>query len=277
MAVIRQAGHSCTYQSSREKDWHRVLEEPSDLVAVAGGDGALGKVAKRLIGQDTALAILPLGTANNIFKSLCPPSEIEDLIAGWKTARPRNCDVGSVNGFSGESYFIESFGVGLLARLISDSDGGHSMTADPATQPNTFFRQAAELCRAYPTRRIKVALDGRDLSGEYFLLEAMNTKFIGSNLCLAPKAEPDDHVLDLVLLSSDDRDKFVTYLAAHAKDPLQPAPFQPHQGRRLRLEIEGSDLHIDDHVLRDELSASCMADVNVKESAINFLVPAMDR
>ena len=41
-----------------------------DAVIVAGGDGTVGKVAKRLAGTDVPLVVLPTGTANNIARSL---------------------------------------------------------------------------------------------------------------------------------------------------------------------------------------------------------------
>src|SRR6266498_4685466 len=87
LSLIRSAGHSAVYQSSKEPGWEKALEEAADIVAVAGGDGTVGKVAKRLIGNHTPIAVLPLGTANNIATALNltdPP--IEHLIAGWATA-----------------------------------------------------------------------------------------------------------------------------------------------------------------------------------------------
>ena len=278
MALIGQAGHRPDYRSSKDKDWHPALEQPADLVAVAGGDGTVAKVAKRLIQRDTPLTILPLGTANNIFKTLYPPTPIEDLIAGWATARRRSCDLGRVRGPWGNASFIESFGIGLLARMISDSDGRASRAIpDPTTQPDAFFRQVAELTITYPARHLKVVLDGRDLSGDYVLLEAMNTKFIGPNFCLAPAAEPDDGFIDLVLLGSDERQRFVTYLAACAKNPLEPGPFLARKGEHLHVEFQDRDVHIDDQVWREKDSSSfpslSVVDVDVNGRALEFLVP----
>ncbi len=278
MASIGQAGHRPDYRSSKDKDWHLALEQPADLVAVAGGDGTVAKVAKRLIQRDSPLTILPLGTANNIFKTLYPPTPIEDLIAGWATARRRSCDLGSARGPWGNASFIESFGIGLLARMISDSDGRASRAIpDPTAQPDAFFKQVAELTVTYPARHLKVVLDGRDLSGDYVLLEVMNTKFIGPNFCLGPEAEPDDRLVDLVLLRSDERKRFVTYLAARAENPLEPGPFLARKGEHLQIEFQDRDVHIDDQVWRDKDSSSfpspSVVHVDVDGSALEFLVP----
>ena len=41
-----------------------------DRLIVGGGDGTVGRIAKRLIGRDIPVAPLPFGTANNISKTL---------------------------------------------------------------------------------------------------------------------------------------------------------------------------------------------------------------
>ena len=47
--LIHRAGHAVAYQSSKDENWRSRLEESSDIVAVAGGDGMVGQVAKHLI------------------------------------------------------------------------------------------------------------------------------------------------------------------------------------------------------------------------------------
>jgi diacylglycerol kinase family enzyme len=49
--LLCAAGHKVNYQSSKEKKWKKALKNPDDIVAVAGGDGTVGKVARRLIGR----------------------------------------------------------------------------------------------------------------------------------------------------------------------------------------------------------------------------------
>jgi len=68
----------------KEKKWKKALKKPGDIVAVAGGDGTVGKVARRLIGSPTPIAILPLGTANNIANTLdVTGKSLKELIRSW--------------------------------------------------------------------------------------------------------------------------------------------------------------------------------------------------
>lgn len=278
--LIRRAGHRPRYQSSKDENWDNVLKEPADLVAIAGGDGIVDKVAKCMMGLETPLAILPLGTANNVFKTLYPSADIEDLVFGWAKAKPRSCDLGIARGPWGESSFIESFGIGLLARMILNGDPrGNAAAPDPVEQPEAFFQQMTELSGAYPVHRLKVALDGQDLSGEYLMLEAMNMKFAGSNFCLAPDAQPDDHLLDVALADTGQREPFISFLRARANNPAEPARFPIHQGRSLQVEFKSHDAHFDDQVWPDQSSSfphSATAQVSLQAKAVHFLVPDAD-
>ena len=65
-------------------------QENADLVVVAGGDGTVREVAGALVSTDIALAIIPLGTFNNLALSLklpIDPDAVCDLIEAGLTRR----------------------------------------------------------------------------------------------------------------------------------------------------------------------------------------------
>jgi diacylglycerol kinase (ATP) len=85
MELIHSAGHEATCHSCKESGWNKALGEPVDLVAVAGGDGIVGQLAKRLVGKHTPIAVLPMGAANNIAVFLGVnnlPARSDDFRAG---------------------------------------------------------------------------------------------------------------------------------------------------------------------------------------------------
>src|SRR5215217_7669308 len=86
VTLIRGAGYEVVYRSSKE-DFGTALKDPGDLVVVAGGDGTVRKVAMHTIDCGVPIALLPMGTANNISKSLGISGTPEELISGWPTAR----------------------------------------------------------------------------------------------------------------------------------------------------------------------------------------------
>src|SRR5207244_757183 len=126
--LVRAEGHEVLYRSSKDDHWASILERPADLIAVAGGDGTVGRVAKRIAGRGVPLTVLPMGTANNIARTLgLADVPVERLIAGWKHARRVRFDIGTARGPWGSSRFIEGVGLGLFAWTLPEADASWTL------------------------------------------------------------------------------------------------------------------------------------------------------
>jgi YegS/Rv2252/BmrU family lipid kinase len=97
----------------------RAIAERGDaLVVVGGGDGTISAAASALIGTDTLLGILPLGSLNHFARDLGIPPEI-DKAAELIARRPvRRVDVAEMNG----RIFINNSAVGLYPLMVLDRD-----------------------------------------------------------------------------------------------------------------------------------------------------------
>lgn len=96
----------------------RQLDEV-DLVIVAGGDGSITAVIGALTGQRKPLGIIPLGTANDLARTLRIPHDIAaacEVIAGGAT---RQIDVSTVNGY----YFCNVASVGMSVDITRKLTG----------------------------------------------------------------------------------------------------------------------------------------------------------
>jgi diacylglycerol kinase family enzyme len=283
LVLIREAGHTAVAQSSKEEDWEEVLGEPTDLVVVAGGDGAVGKVVRHLLGRPVPLTVLPTGTANNVATTLgLTGTSLDRLIAGWATARRARFDVGIARGPWGTTPFIEGFGVGLFAGTMSrlgDSDSTERARLDreddKVTSAQEMLRERLQHC---PAMKLAVELDGKDLSGEYVLLEAMNIRHVGPNLELAPEADPGDGLLDVVLLRHGERDALSEYLSQCRNGKPTPPSLTVRRGTRLRVVWNGFDVHIDDEPWpgggTNPPATPADIDVSLGSHSIEFLMPA---
>jgi diacylglycerol kinase family enzyme len=251
--LIRAAGHSVIYQSSKHAEWERVLDEHADLVALSGGDGLVGLVTKRLVGKRIPLTILPMGTANNIAATFdLKGRPFDQLIAGWNRARRVKFDVGIATGPWGSRYFIEGLGAGAFTETMSRLDARSNVDLAHYGQPDKKLHSALQILQirlaGSPAIRLKLALDGRDLTGEYVLLEAMNIRSIGPNLRLAPEADPGDGHLDLVLVADNEREKLQKCFSEQRPGKGAPSELTTHRGRRLHMESDEIRIHIDDDV-----------------------------
>src|SRR3954470_21948090 len=121
--LLRRAGHKVRYQSAKEPGWKKALGKRADLIVIAGGDGTVGRVTRRMPGHDVPVALLPTGTANNIARSLGQHERpFEELVRGWENARRLTLDIGVAEGPWGERYFVEGVGAGVFADLLAGSD-----------------------------------------------------------------------------------------------------------------------------------------------------------
>jgi diacylglycerol kinase (ATP) len=280
--LIRDRGHHVVYQSSAAENWESALKTPGEIIAAAGGDGLIGEVAKILIGRDVPIAVLPMGTANNVAKCLgLMDRPLEELIAGWTKSERMKFDVGVASGPWGSKHFIEGLGIGLFAQTMHRLDARDNANLAHAYDTEEKLTSALELLRERLASRslktLKLDLDGCDLSGDYFLVEVMNIKCIGPNLNLAPKADPSDGILDVVLLAKGEEEKLSDYLSACIEGKHCSPNLTARRGRRLQMEWEGSVIHIDDEVWpADGSSVSrppAVIDVKVAADSVRFLMP----
>lgn len=86
------------------------------MVIVGGGDGSLSSAVDFFLGNETVLAVLPLGTANSFARTLGIPLDLDgavEIIAGGEA---RKIDVGCING----DYFLNAAALGL-APAVADN------------------------------------------------------------------------------------------------------------------------------------------------------------
>ncbi len=273
--LLRDAGHEVRYQSAKEDHWKRALEEPVDLVVVAGGDGTVARVARRMVGRGVPLALLPSGTANNIARTLGQVERpFEELVRGWDGARRVKLDAGIVAGPWGERYFIEGVGLGLFASLLSRPSEALKRSAHAVEGALRRLKDAAAHCEPV---ELVAALDGQDISGRYLLLEALNLRYVGPNLFLAPDNQPGDGQLDVVMVTEAERARLLEYLEQWQDNRERLAVLPSRRGKRLQIEWTGFELHIDDK-LRPKKNAdpdevAGMVEARIDGDAVEFLVP----
>jgi diacylglycerol kinase family enzyme len=278
-ALIKEAGHKVRYQSVKERGWAKALKKEADLVAVAGGDGTVAKVARRMIGGKIPVTVLPMGTANNISRTLgIAHLPVTLLIASWEKGPRLAFDVGMANGPWGERHFIEGFGTGLFPRAVPHIDANETIAeiADVEVKVTYTLQLLREYLDKCPATEVKGTLDGENISGRYLLFEAMLMQFMGPNLHLAPKILLDDGMFDLVMVQDGDREKLHEQLTTWQEGALWPSEFKTRQGAHLEIEWKGFPVHIDDKIWPEEGEKPKRAgeiELTIEPKALEFLVP----
>ncbi len=275
---LRAAGHDAIYASTVAESLTSALNDAPDAVVVAGGDGTVAAVARLLAasGRAVPLAMLPMGTANNIARSFGIVDDPEALAAGLSTAERRRFDVGLVRAPWGNSRFVESAGVGLFAAMLRDAlnDENAGVTHEP-NERNRGLRMARVMSKS-TARYCEVVADGEDLSGSYLIAMALNVAWIGPALALAPGAHVGDGQLDLLLVRDDDRDALGAYLDSISKGEEQTLAIATRRVTHVRLGWNASDGHIDDRLWPHADSAAdaeASVEICLAPAPIEVLVP----
>lgn len=226
-------------------DLPQALADPGDLVVAAGGDGTIRAVALALAAQKNRvpLALAPLGTANNIARTLGLTERTELLLRGLGTPELRPFDLGVLRAPWGESRFLEAFGFGLFA---------HGMESYDPTRGKSLFRAARAAIttlRRYKPKHWQLTLDGEDLSGDYLMVEVMNTAAMGLRLRLAPGADPSDGLFNVVLVREDKTVGLGTYFIKLTRGHLEKLDnVTLRRGKVLKVAWDGSPLHFDEEI-----------------------------
>jgi diacylglycerol kinase family enzyme len=220
----------------------------ADLVAVAGGDGTVAAASSLVAGSATPLAILPLGTANNIARSLALSESIPELIAGWASARRVPFDLGYARAATREWRLVEGAGAGLIPAGIAARQRAQHRGAGfghPATEVADAVRTFSDVLEGLEPRRWSIVIDGTRRVEDYLLVEVLNIPSVGPNLTLSAGANPTDGYFDVVLAERKHRDELMAYLSGCAQG--RGAPLSLPGCRARSITIEGcDDLHIDD-------------------------------
>ena len=278
-ALIRSAGHDVAYHAYKDQTWVEALSDPGDLVAIAGGDGTSARVAKRLIDRGVPLTFLPLGTANNISKTLgLAHMTPRDLIAGWRRARRSKLDIGIFESPWGTRYFVEGAGLGLFVRTMIEIDAADALDhlETGAEKVAHALHLLGERLPGFPARRLALELDGQDLSGDYLMVEAMNMQFVGPNLHLVPNCDPTDGELDVVLVQESEREELQRYLTSSPRERVAPPQLTIRRGKHLQIAWQGEMMHVDDRAWptgKVDEAATHTIHLRAKSEALDVLLP----
>ena len=84
-----------------------------DCFIAAGGDGTIANLIAKAIQRDTPVGVVPLGTFNELARTLGIPLDLEGAVHLIASGQERVIDVGRVNG----AYFLNEASIGISSRI----------------------------------------------------------------------------------------------------------------------------------------------------------------
>src|ERR687893_739751 len=171
------------------------------LLIVVGGDGTISEVVNGLgragFPEGVTLAILPAGTGNDLAATLAIPDDPDEAEDVLRQNRVRTLDVVRVRSEGiGEQFFINVATGGMGAEVSGAADGEMKKRWGNLS----YLRASLEVAREYEAKEVTLTLDGAVRKLRAVNLAIGNCRYAGSGWLAAPRANPEDGLLDLVVI-----------------------------------------------------------------------------
>lgn len=165
------------------------------IPVVVSGDGLIGKIGGVLGGSGDGegsrapLGIIPGGRGNDLARVLGIPTDPAEAVAVLLDGEPRTIDVGEVNGkpFLG----IASCGFDSDANRIANE-------ARLVKGPLVYAYAALRALLQWQPARFTLTEDGHERSFTGYSVAVANSRAYGGGMFIAPAAELDDGLLDVI-------------------------------------------------------------------------------
>lgn len=163
-----------------------------DCVVLGGGDGTLNCAAAALVAAGLPLGILPLGTANDLARTLGLPMDAAAAAAVIADGHVKPIDVGRVN----DVHFFNAADIGLGTRVTAHLDRRTKSRWGVLAYPRS-------LLYAWQDNRpftAEIVCDGRRDLLQVIQIKVANGKYYGGGMSVLEDAAIDDQRLDVLAI-----------------------------------------------------------------------------
>ncbi|HEX3041461.1 MAG TPA: diacylglycerol kinase family protein [Solirubrobacterales bacterium] len=204
--------------------------ELGEVPVVISGDGLMGAVGGALAGTDTPVGLIPGGRGNDLARALGIPDEPEAAIEVVLAGHSRRIDVGEANG----KRFLGIVSVGF------DSECNRLANETHFIRGNLVYAYSmVRTLIGWRSARFTVVAGGERKRLEGYFVDVANNSVYGGGMYIAPEAEIDDGLFDVVAITEVGKLRFLRGL----RDVLRGAHIDKEEVttfRASRLELDAS-------------------------------------
>ena len=183
------------------------LRGGAERIVAIGGDGTVNEVVNGFfengvaIAPEASFALIPYGTGGDFRRSIDMPLDLAEAVAIIAANHRRKIDLGRLDftrtdGGKATRMFanIASFGVsGVVDRLVNESGKKLGRLS--------FMLATARATWSYKNQRVQLVFDGGErVEATINTVAVANGKFFGGAMMVAPDAELDDGLFDVICM-----------------------------------------------------------------------------
>jgi YegS/Rv2252/BmrU family lipid kinase len=246
-----------------------------ERIVVAGGDGTTSEVVSGLLGAQLGnyaeVAPLPLGTGGDMLRTLGIPRQLDRALEGIAAGSSRKVDAGRVrytdrSGRQRTTHFLNvtSFGVsGLITELVNRATKAFGGRV-------SFLLGTLRGIARYQPEEVRIRVQGELVhDGPLVLGTAANGRFFGGGMHVAPRAEPEDGLFDVVVIPGFSKARLLRELPRiYRGTHLEVPEVSLHRGQRIEAEAAPGRVWVE---IDGEPLGTLPASIEVLPAAISVL------
>jgi YegS/Rv2252/BmrU family lipid kinase len=206
-----------------------LIHKGESRIIVFGGDGTISEVVNATVNSEIEIGVVSVGTGNDLARSLGlpynhPGKALEIILRG----APIRVDV----GWERERCFISTLGLGFPAIIAQEANKMKYLKGPPAFFFATY--KAIRQLRPIPAR---ITLDDNILDVNCTSILIQNTRFCGGGLLMAPAAQTNDGLFDVVVVNNIGKaDLMINFPKIYSGRHLQHPKFSLYRSRSVRID-----------------------------------------
>ena len=176
-----------------------IKEEKITDIVIAGGDGTISSVVGSLLREDVDFGIIPCGSGNGLAhtaKISKQPAKALDIIFNGKA-------------FAIDGFFVNDRFACMLTGLGFDAKVAHEFADHPKRGLITYAQLTLKNFFSINPFRFELKFENKVLDIDAFFISIANSNQFGNNFTIAPKASLSDGLLDIVIVTSQNKVSFV--------------------------------------------------------------------
>lgn len=240
------------------------IHEGYEAICISGGDGTLSSVINIIASQKLKLpvGIFPFGTANDFAAHLNIPKNIEACCEIIEKGRTKKVDIGRVNN----NYFLNVCSAGLLSDVAYETD----TNLKNALGKLAYYMKGIEKLPRFTPFKMRLQYTGNVIEDNFLLLLILNGSSAGGFNRLAPNAEINDGLLDVIAIKNTNiTNLFALFLKILRGEHIGDPNLYSFQTDRLGITCEdGCETDID-----GERGPDFPLDIEVKKHFLKVFVP----
>jgi len=216
----------------------QAAESGARLVVTVGGDGTVNEVVNGLLAARSdppELAVIPRGTGTDFVRHFRIPTNLEGAVRVALSGGTRPIDAGRIDyrswsGSDVSTYFANSASAGMSGAVAQRANSSSKALGGKAS----FLWATLAVFARWHASEMEVEVDDERRTGLMYDAIVANCRYLGGGMAMCPDAEPDDGLLDVLLIGDiTRRDLALTLPKVYRGTHLPHPKAEALRGRRV--------------------------------------------